>query len=88
MTTDEKLLTLNASIVEMRSLLLDMAASNGLEDWVDLKTAMKITGLSKSTLYHLRKQNKISQSSITGKDVFLRRSDLVSLLNEREKMRE
>lgn len=88
MTTNQKLESLNSSISELRDLLSGLVASNGLDDWVDLKTAMQISGLKKSTLYKLRKQHKISHSSIAGKHVFLRRSDLVTLLNEHEKTRE
>jgi len=88
MTTNQKLESLNNSLAELRHLLSGLVASNGLEDWVDLNTAMQMTGLKKSTLYKMRKENKISHSSISGKHVFLRKSDLVSLLNEHEKMRE
>lgn len=87
MTTDEKLLHLSASITEMKGLLLDIAASKGLEDWISQREAENLTGLSTSTLYNLRQKGAISSSSFTGKEVFYRRSDLIRFLDKREKMR-
>lgn len=57
------------------------------DDWVDQETIMKLTGLGKTKLYELRKQNKISYSSIGEKAVFYRLSDFVELLNINEKNR-
>jgi hypothetical protein len=57
------------------------------DDWVDQDTIMKLTGLGRTKLYELRKENKISSSTICGKDVFYRLSDFKKLLNTNEKNR-
>lgn len=56
-------------------------------DWVDQETIMKLTGLGKTKLYELRKQNKISYSTIGEKAIFYRLSDFAKLLNRNEKNR-
>ena len=87
MTTDEKLQTLNTSISEMRSLLLDIAVSKGLEDWVSQKQAERITGLGKTSLYTLRKEGRITFSKFSDKKLFYRRSDLIRYLDMQEKLK-
>lgn len=58
--------------------------SNSIGDWVDEKTIKRITGLGKTTLYQLRKENKISYSTIAGKSVFYRISDFENILRQNE----
>ncbi|HEX8515177.1 MAG TPA: hypothetical protein VF868_03180 [Bacteroidia bacterium] len=45
------------------------------DDWVDQKTIMKLTGLGKTKLYELRRDNMITYSCIGSKGVFYRLSD-------------
>jgi hypothetical protein len=87
MITEEKLEVLHSSIEEVRGLLVDIAASKGLDDWIPQRDAEKLTGLSKSSLYNLRQRGDITYSTFTDKKIFYRRSDLIRYLDKREKMR-
>ena len=82
--------TLEALCVQMHEINRSIALLTntiGLDDWVPQKEAEKLTGLSKSTLYSLRKQNELTYSTFTGKKIFYRRSNLIRFLDKREKMK-
>jgi hypothetical protein len=54
-------------------------------DWIDEKSAQRLTGLKKSSLFNLRKSGKIRFSRLTERKVFYSKSDLEKLLNDNEK---
>lgn len=87
MSTDELIAHIHEHIQKMSEQLTAIADSKALDDWIPQKQAEHITGLSKSTLYNLRQQDKLTYASFTGKEVFYRRSDLVRYLDKQEKLR-
>ncbi len=54
-------------------------------DWITENQAVKLTNLSKSTFLILRKEGKLTSSSISGKANFYRLSQIKELLEENEK---
>ena len=71
-----------------RQLSIRVTEKNAIgDDWVDQDTIMRLTGLGRTKLYELRKENKITSSTIAGKEVFYRLSDFIKLLNTNEKNR-
>ncbi|MCB0410603.1 MAG: hypothetical protein KDD29_10320 [Flavobacteriales bacterium] len=56
-------------------------------DWISEKEAVELTNLSKSTFLILRKEGKLTSSSISGKANFYRLSQIKKLLEENEKNR-
>lgn len=87
MTTEERIELIYEDIQQLSEQLAAIAAPKALDDWISQKQAEQLTGLSKSTLYAMRKQDLLSHSTFTGKEVFYRKSDLVSYLNRQEKNR-
>ncbi len=87
MSTDEMIELMCEHIQQMSEQLTAIAASKALDDWISQKQAEQLTGLSKSTLYAMRKQDLLTHSTFTGKEVYYRRSDLIRFLNMQEKMR-
>jgi hypothetical protein len=90
----------NLSIVQQRLAVIEMqmkealnllhalmAERNTIGEWVDEETAMKVTGLSKSSLYELRRSDRISYSTISGRAKHYRLRDFENILNENEKIR-
>lgn len=87
MTTEEKIETIYEHVCKMREQLTTIAAAKAMDDWISQKQAEQLTGLSKSTLYAMRRQGLLTHSTFTGKEVYYRRSDLIRFLNMQEKMR-
>ena len=56
-------------------------------EWIPEYEAMRISGLSRGTLLKLRKQGKLSSSTLSGKQNFYRVKDFEQLLNENEQLR-
>lgn len=56
-------------------------------DWISETEAVELTNLSKSTFLILRKEGKLTSSSISGKANFYRLSQIKELLEENEKNR-
>lgn len=56
-----------------------------INDWIDEESTKRITGISKSVLYNLRKSGKLSYSRLSKRKLYYRISDLERLLNENEK---
>lgn len=56
-------------------------------DWISEKDAMERTDLSRSTFLNLRKQGKLTTSSISGKSNYYRLSQIKEMLDENEKNR-
>jgi hypothetical protein len=62
-----------------------LAEKNNLAGYISQEDAEKLTGLSKSTLYKLRKRGELLSSSFGGRDVYYKRSDMEALLRKNEK---
>ncbi len=83
--TMEKLRSELADIKKLVEHLLD--EKNGIDDWITEKHAIKISGLCRGTLFKLRKEGKVSSSTLSGKQNFYRLSDLKKLLDINEQKR-
>ncbi|MGB3948569.1 MAG: hypothetical protein WBM13_11335 [Bacteroidia bacterium] len=68
---------LNALVVER----------NSIGDWIDEETTMRITGLSKSSLYELRRTNRITSSTISGRARHYKLKDFENILNKNKSIR-
>lgn len=62
-------------------------AHNKIEDWITEKEAIRISGLSRSTLLKLRKEGQLTSSTLSGKQNFYRISDFKKLLDINEQKR-
>jgi hypothetical protein len=76
---------LTSKMESMEHELQNMNASSIIQDWVDEETTKRITGLSKSTLYNLRRAGKLTSSKLSERKLFYRISDLSKLLDHNEK---
>src|SRR4051812_41229597 len=52
--------------------------------WISEKELIKLTGLSRNTLLKLRKEGRITRSTISGKKNYYRLSDFKRILDENE----
>lgn len=77
---------LEERLASIETKLEEVKGESTLDDWIDEQTAKHITGLSKSTLYELRKSGKLTSSKLSKRRVFYRISDLSRLLDENEKL--
>ena len=88
LNNDSKLDSLQAAVFYLKELVEQLITSqHKIEDWVNEKEAMKITGLSRGTLLKLRKDGRITSSTISGKQNFYRISDFKKLLDLNEQAR-
>jgi len=84
---DDKLHDMEMKIDKLTPLIERMLAEReSLDDWITQEQAMKLTGLGRTKLYEMRKQGLLSASTISGKETFYRRSDLIGILNRNEKL--
>jgi hypothetical protein len=81
-TLEEKIAEMQVKVDAIYKMLL---ADKSLGDWIIEARAIELSGLSKSTLFVLRKAGKLTSSTISGKGVFYRRSDFERMLNDNEK---
>ena len=83
--TIQKIATLEILLSSIHERLDNLVALNtAIGGWVDQETIMRLTGLGKTKLYELRRANKVSCSTITGKQKFYKLSDFEKLLNYNE----
>ena len=85
---DELKQSIQALVSKMESIecqLQNISTGSIVQDWVDEETVKRITGLSKSTLYNLRRAGKLTSSKLSGRKLFYRISDLSRLLDHNEK---
>jgi len=88
LNNDSTLDSLQAAVIYLKELVEQLITSqHKIEDWVNEKEAMKITGLSRGTLLKLRKDGRITSSTISGKQNFYRISDFKKLLDLNEQTR-
>jgi Mg2+ and Co2+ transporter CorA len=78
----DKLNALEASVNTIAEMLQKEKIILG--DWLSEKETIAATGLSRSTLLKLRKLGKISSSTITGKQLYYKKTDFIKLLNKNE----
>lgn len=55
-----------------------------LGEWIHEKEVIKLTGLSRNTLYNFYKEGKVRRSSISGKSNYYKMSDFKTLLDKNE----
>jgi hypothetical protein len=87
--TDERLAVLEQSIAELTKLVKSLKADEcSIGDWIPEDEVLRISQLGKTTLYNLRKEGALSFSTISGRGVFYRKSDLIKILDGNEKRNE
>ena len=80
--------SLQATVHYLKGLIEQLITNqHKVEDWINETDAMKISGLSRGTLLKLRKEGKLSSSTLSGKQNFYRISDFKKLLDLNEQMR-
>ena len=92
MNTEQKDENLEARLDALENLLLSinqkldtvLAENANIGGWLKEEDIIRITGLGKTSLYNLRRKNKITSSSIAERSVFYRLSDFEKLLNKNE----
>ena len=85
--TDEIKLTLSNLEKKLNTILSKLDEKNtdvAIGDWIPELSAIRMTGLSRSTLFRLRNENALTSSTLKNKKVFYRKSDLEKLLNKNE----
>lgn len=83
---DERLSALEQLLNELnKKVNCLLIAQDYMGGWIKQEDIMKLTGLGKTTLYKLRKDNEITSSTIAERGVFYRLSDFEKLLNKNEK---
>ena len=81
---NERLEALQTSVLQLQDMVALLTIENVKLDWLNEKRTMSLTGLSRSTLLSLRKQGKLSSSSLATKAVFYRLSEIKRLLDKNE----
>lgn len=81
----EKLNTLQVSINNIAEMLeKEVEGDLKFDDWITEEMAQKVSGLSRSTLLKLRKEGKLTTSTLSGKQNFYRMSGLQMLMDKNE----
>ena len=83
----EKISVLEQKLDNVSQLLLRLCnkPSEGLTDWLTLEEASSVTTLGRTKLYELRRKGILAESSLTGKEKFIRKSSIEAALNKNEK---
>lgn len=80
---EDRLLNLELVIMDLKEQLLHrQLQEESIGEWLSEDRIMKITGLGKTSLYKLRKECKVSYSTIMGKGVFYKLADFERLLKK------
>jgi len=86
--------SLTKDVKDLKNLVLDLTSylqeeqdNMLLGDWVSSKRIMKLTGLSTSSLYRLRKTGKVRSSFIVGKGMFYMSIDFKKLLDANHRLK-
>jgi len=84
--TEAKLQALHDKVDNLTSMLQNLLSESKAigTDWISEQRVFSLTGLSRSSLFYLRREGKLTSSSIGKKAVFYRLSDIERLLNENE----
>jgi hypothetical protein len=84
--SEETLISINQSLENIRQMIAELNIEhNSIGDWLEEDEVLRMTRLGKTTLYNLRKSGILSQSTIAGKGVFYRKSELERVLNKNER---
>jgi hypothetical protein len=82
---EDRLIAIEKSISQLKQLIEDLKSEEqSIGDWLPEEEVVRISGLGKTSLYNLRKSGQLSSSTISGRGVFYRKSDLENLLNKNE----
>lgn len=88
MMVQQRLNTIEMQMKEALSLLNTLVVErNTIGEWMDEESVMRITGLSKSSLYELRRKNRITSSTISGKAKFYKLKDFEKILTKNENLK-
>jgi predicted DNA-binding transcriptional regulator AlpA len=67
--------------------MLRLSREHSIGDWLPEREVLRITGLGRTTLYNLRNDGKISSSTISGKGLWYRMTDIEKIINANEQNR-
>ncbi len=83
----DKVIGLEQKLDDISQLLLKLCnkPTQGLTDWLTLEEASFVTTLGRTKLYELRRNGILAESSLTGKEKFIRKSSIEAALNKNEK---
>jgi len=90
--TNPSIESLSKDILNLKNLIIGLASQLQEQDntllggWISEEKAITITGLSKSSLYRLRKSGKVRSSFIVGKGMFYMLSDFKRLLDTNHRL--
>jgi len=85
--------SLHEEVHDLKGLVVDLITyiqeqdGKALGGWISEERVKKLTGLSTSSLYRLRKSGQVRSSFIVGKGNFYQSSDFVRLLDTNLKLR-
>lgn len=85
--------SLTREIHDLKGLVVDLITyiqeqdDKALGGWISEERTKKLTGLSTSSLYRLRKSGKVRASFIVGKGIFYQSSDFKRLLDTNHRLR-
>lgn len=83
---EERLRAIEESIAQLKLLIESMRSDERkIGDWLSEDDTIRLSGLGKTTLYNLRKSGQLSNSTISGRGVFYRKSELELILNKKAK---
>lgn len=84
--SEDRIKQIEESLRELKKLIATLnTESNSIGDWLTEEEVLRITKLGKTTLYNLRRAGQLTQSTISGKNVYYRKSELERILNTNEK---
>jgi len=81
----DKVNALESKLEKVCQLLLAQSNKEEIGDWLTLGRAMQLTGLGRTKLYELRKRGVLHESTLTGKEKFIRKSSIEAALSKNEK---
>jgi hypothetical protein len=82
---EDRLRAIEESIAQVKQLIESLQSEEGkIGDWLSEDDTMRLSGLGKTTLYNLRRAGQLSSSTISGRGVFYRKSELENILNKNE----
>jgi hypothetical protein len=88
MMVQQRLNVIEMQMKEVLSLLNALVVErNTIGEWIDEESVMRITGLSKSSLYELRRANRITSSTISGRAVYYKLKDFENILIKNENLK-
>lgn len=83
---EDRLRAIEESIAQIKQLIEGIKSDEKLiGDWLPEDEFLRLSQLGKTSLYNLRKSGQLNSSTISGRGVFYRKSDLERILNNNER---